>query len=1209
MVGGIVGHAADNDIDTLLQKLAVRPQQRRPLNLVGTKRFELIRKLGAGGFGDVYEARDREHGTRVALKALRSTDPDWVFRFKREFRVAADLAHPNVVRLYELFLEDERWYLTMELLDGIPLGEYVTRAPEKLRACFGQLALGLVELHRARCLHRDLKPSNVLVEPGGRVVLLDFGLALKQRASKLSAVAGTPPYMAPEIGLKQPPSESGDWYAFGVMLYEVLAGKLPFDGNPIVMLERKLGLPPPLPKAPGMDEDLALGTLAVRLLDKDPRTRAGAEDVFAELVGERRWPIAVRGHTGGGPRSEVRVVGREAEMATLDDALASVASSPVVVTVRGMPGMGKSSLLAAFEEKTHARGIAVYAGRCREVESVPFKGLDPVIDLIVGDLVRKRWEVTTALVPKDVAALTQMFPMFKRVEAFVRARGDDVVRGSPLAVRDAAVRGLKELVVKLSADAPFVIAIDDLQWAGDDTTRVIGALVRTPGARVLLVCAHRDEKAAPLEQLEKEIAVAGAAHRSIEVGALDEQAVAAWLGSDGALSVQAALRETGGHPYLLSRMIDLGADEQGTPDLVAALSRDLSHLEASARGVLEAIAVAGGPIKASIAIEVAGEAVADGQATLDHLRRRKLIRRIDHYVEPYHDRVREVVIAETSSERRRALHLGLGGALERSGLVAADVLADHYRAGGDVAKAFTWTRRAATQASATLGFARAIVLYRAAVELAPDNVQRLEVLGQLAEAFMLSGQLVAAADTCLEASALAKSLGDDAAAAVYRAQAGEHTLIGGKQERGFELLRDALTEVDVRLPESAAVAVAESFNIGGALAAHGLQRRPAATIDPKLVRRLDLELAVARALTQVDLRAPLMSCRSLDDALTVGEPKRLQRALSLFVLNHAARMPGDSLLLDAEQRARALALDLDDDIGMAWAELASGIHAMYLQDFATALADLAASERVFLAIPGYAREVALCRIGAIVVCGNYFVDLPHARQRAAGFLEDALARGDLYTATWAMFVQINVELANGRPAAARKLLDGIHATWPLDRDSMLAANVINHRLALALFEDPATAWREVEATAATYVQLFSSMIPVSTMLHNRITANCAIAAWFAGHADRTTTLARLDRCAEKLAALPPSGGSAVVDVHRYHLRGDLAAERAARERSAELYEAAHQHVPAVTCRYRMYQIDGDARAQAMGDELRATGCTDPDRFATFITGPLPGRLV
>jgi hypothetical protein len=910
----------------------------------------------------------------------------------------------------------------------------------------------------------------------------------------------------------------------------------------------------------------------------------------------------------------VRFVGRESELARLDDAFelarATQAPSVVVASVRGLPGMGKSSLLAAFEERLRARRVAVYLGRCREVESVPFKGLDPVIDLLCSDLVRRRYEATTALVPRDVDALMQMFPMFKRVEAFVRARVDHTTRGSPLAVRDAALRAFGELLAKLSTEAPLVIAIDDLQWAGEDTMRVLAELVRSPDARCLLVYAYRDERVETIEPLEKQIAAAGIVHRTIEVGTLDEEAIADWLGDQAQLSVAAALRETGGHPYLLSRMIELGTDDaQVDHELVAVLSRDLSHLDEQARALLATIAIAGAPIRISIALDVAGQ-TAQGHATLDHLRRRKLIRGAEHYVEAYHDRVREVVVAETPPEQRRALHLSVGLALERSGLVAADVLAAHFTAGGDVARSFTWTRRAAVHASATLAFARAIALYRSAVEHAPDDVQRLDVLGQLADAYVLSGQLVAASDTCVDASNLARSLGDEAAAARYRAQAGEHALIGGRQERGFELLRDALTEVDVRLPTSAAVAVAESFNIGGALAAHGLDRRPRATADPMLLRRLDLELAVARALTQTDLRAPLMSCRSLDDALNAGDPIRLQRALALFVLNHAARMPGDPLLIDAEARAHALALEHADEIGTAWAELASGMHAMYRQDFPTALADLAASERRFAATPGHAREAALGRIGAIVVCGNYFVDLPHARTRAAGFLEDAFARGDLYTATWAMFIQINVELANGRPAAARKLLEGIYATWPLDRDSMLAANVINHRIALALFEDPATAWREVEATAETYVQLFSSMIPISTQLYNRLTANCAYAAFLAGDADHATTLARLDRCAAQLAPLPVAGGHMVVEAHRHRLRGDAAAERAAREQSADLYEASHQHLLAITCRYRLHQLDGDgARTQQLAGELRAIGCSDPDRFATFIAGPLPTRKV
>ena len=202
---------SEDDLDSLLVKLAAAPRQRAPLHFLGTKRFELHRQLGSGAFGDVYEARDREHSTKVALKALKSSHPDWIYRFKREFRLVGDLAHPNLVRLFELFVEDDRWYLTMEMIDGLRFDTYVARAPEQLRASFLQLALGVAELHRARCLHRDLKPSNALVEAKGRVVLLDFGLAVHQRATRTSALAGTPVYMAPEIGLGAPPSEASDW--------------------------------------------------------------------------------------------------------------------------------------------------------------------------------------------------------------------------------------------------------------------------------------------------------------------------------------------------------------------------------------------------------------------------------------------------------------------------------------------------------------------------------------------------------------------------------------------------------------------------------------------------------------------------------------------------------------------------------------------------------------------------------------------------------------------------------------------------------------------------------------------------------------------------------------------------------------------------------------------------------------------------------------
>src|SRR5688572_14843234 len=174
----------------------------------GTDRFTVIRRLGAGGMGVVYEVEDRMRHEVVALKTLRHTTPAGIYRLKREFRSLAGITNPNIVCLYELFVEDARCFFTMELVQGVSFVDYAREGPKgpvsivQLTSALQQLINGVSALHQMGKLHRDIKPSNVLVTPQGRVVILDFGLIAELFPDRLwgsePIVGGTPAYLPPE---------------------------------------------------------------------------------------------------------------------------------------------------------------------------------------------------------------------------------------------------------------------------------------------------------------------------------------------------------------------------------------------------------------------------------------------------------------------------------------------------------------------------------------------------------------------------------------------------------------------------------------------------------------------------------------------------------------------------------------------------------------------------------------------------------------------------------------------------------------------------------------------------------------------------------------------------------------------------------------------------------------------------------------------------
>jgi serine/threonine protein kinase len=275
-------------------------------------RYRIVRLLGKGGMGRVYEARDEDLRRSVALKLLPPTvgnNEERRQRFLREARSAAAVTHPNVAVVYDIGESEGRVYIAMELIEGENLRERLGQGPLDLttaKELAAQVARGLAAAHDKRIVHRDLKPENVMITPSGAVKLLDFGLAKSgfERASEAADAAhadtvtlvtsdegrilGTPQYMSPEQALGEPLDVRSDVFSLGILLYEMLSGTRPFEGastGPVLVAIARDPVPPLRLRAPEVDE--ATEQIVLRCLAKAPAERyANAGEVQRALSGE-----------------------------------------------------------------------------------------------------------------------------------------------------------------------------------------------------------------------------------------------------------------------------------------------------------------------------------------------------------------------------------------------------------------------------------------------------------------------------------------------------------------------------------------------------------------------------------------------------------------------------------------------------------------------------------------------------------------------------------------------------------------------------------------------------------------------------------------------------------------------------------------------------------------------------------------------------------
>jgi eukaryotic-like serine/threonine-protein kinase len=257
-------------------------------------RYRIQRKLGAGGMADVYLAEDQELGRRVAIKILNdrhANDDQFIERFRREAKNAAALNHPSIVSIYDRGEAEDTYYIAMEFLDGRTLKELIVSrgaAPINVAIEYARQILSALRFaHRHGIVHRDIKPHNVLVDSEGRVKVTDFGIARAgtSQMTETGSIVGTAQYLSPEQARGGEIDPRSDLYSLGVVLYELLTGKTPFDGEtPVEIAMKHLSNPPQPPSKLRSDIPPELDQVVMRALAKNPDDRyQNAEEMEADL--------------------------------------------------------------------------------------------------------------------------------------------------------------------------------------------------------------------------------------------------------------------------------------------------------------------------------------------------------------------------------------------------------------------------------------------------------------------------------------------------------------------------------------------------------------------------------------------------------------------------------------------------------------------------------------------------------------------------------------------------------------------------------------------------------------------------------------------------------------------------------------------------------------------------------------------------------------
>lgn len=1161
----------------------------------GTPRFEVRRRLGMGGSGIVYEAYDRELGETIALKTLRRTSPADVQQLKREFRTLADVRHPNLVSLRELHHVDATWFFTMELVRGVSFLDWIWDVPdrerptevrldrERLTAALSQLVEALRALHAAGHLHRDVKPSNVMVAEGGRVVVLDFGLATMIGTRAGLPMGGSPGYAAPEVADARQVGPASDWYSVGAMLHEAVRGHVPRPPDTVVIGGRD-----PVVLNAGEFQDLA--EIAEALVEPDPA--------------RRRIDVLALEHSSAEPSREVgmALVGREHELARLDAALAASASAPTIAVVHGPSGIGKTRLLEVFLESAASRAITLSA-TCRDREMIPFRAFDGVVEAFVQHL-KAQDPVVSEVSAIQAYALIRTFPPFLAIGAIARRASSIREVPEPQALRRVAFAAFATLIAGAGQRVPVVIAIDDVQWGDSDSADLLRELLfaNVPaGLLVVLGCRSDGELPGTLPSWWQ-AALEHTQTVSIAVGSLTTEQMAALVelvgGPPASASVQRIVAESGGNPFFAMQLVQHSTQAPGDqlPALDDVLTQQLNALSRGARALVEDLALVGRPLEHDVAL-VLGARASGARASLAELQRMRLaiVRSIGttSVVEIAHDRLRSAISNAVAAERWSAQHRRLGELLESIPRLAleADLLFALFYEAGLRDKASLYAERAAARAANAFAFHQAAELYRKAEECTNDEARRRALRRKLADALADAGRGAFAAPMYDELASTAPR--NEALALRQRAMEGY--LTSGHLDQGLGALRAICEELDLGFPATPGRAFASSLWLIALARLRGITIGASAPALREEAVRIDACFSAAKGLIGSDaIRGAYFAFRALDLASRARDPERTTRYLA-FVGAAILASAGGAL---ERWGKRMLAMAEQEIERRGEPELVGTLLVCKGQ---VAILDgrwreaLTLSDRALEILVERCRNVGWEKNFAHMGTLRALEELGHQREsmvRVERFLREAAQAGDVYARVTAQIWRGLNRLALGNVDGARADADAAVRAWSPQGYHVQHLYAMRVHLHADLYEGkPYAAMARLDRDRRAIDASFLTRVPTGRIDVALMRGRTALALARLDQRRRPELLATVDRIAKALgkeARLDAVAHASLLEAGTCALRGDRsrAIARYATARagfaslSMELLEACAKH--------RESELVGGSRGEQLRAEALAT---------------------